>query len=151
MVCKCALPSMRADAASKHVPTTNDEDGNEEGTARPPPLPLPRPLPHPSAPSSSRRASLAASSASHRLWRPSRKRFPLFVNQTSGRPLMNLVALALPRAAQEAFDERSAVDGFKVRTQFRPRVRTSLRTFFPQGRSPKKPLSHCAISSTNMR
>ena len=38
----------------------------------------------------------------------------------------------------------------KVRTQFRPRVRTLPRTFFPRGKVRKNPLPS-AISSTNVR
>ena len=54
---------------------------------------------------------------------------PLFTNQTSGRPLMNLghwhIHEVLRRHLMSAQRGRS-----KVRTQFQPRVRTLLRTFF---------------------
>ena len=44
----------------------------------------------------------------------------------------------------------SAQRGSKVRTQFRPRVRTSLRTFFHPVKSAKNPFPS-VISSSNVR
>ena len=64
--------------------------------------------------------------------------FTLFVKQTSGRPLMNLghwhVHELLRRHLMSA--QRGWIE---VRTQFRPRVRTLPRTFFPRGKVRKPP------------
>ena len=96
MVGKGALPFIKGRCCQQARTGTGDKDGSEEGTASPPPLPLPRP--HPSPPLPEGQAACGGPQAS---FSPIREADFWKTSHEPG-------ALAHPRAAQEAFDERSA-------------------------------------------
>ena len=140
MVCKCAVPPTRVVAAGTHVPAPALRT---EVRKEPRDLHLFLLLVLIVC-SSSRRAGRAVA-----LSLPPPVKALQIVDQTAGRPHSEPGALAHPRVAQEAFDERSA--WCKVRTQFRPRV----ALFFIRGKC-EKPLEfqhqrHVADSLRTLR
>ena len=80
---------------------TSDEDGNEEGSARSPPLHRPHPHPHPPHPEGRSAPATWLSPPPPAAYGGPREADFWKTSQRPG-------ALAHPRAAQEAFDERSA-------------------------------------------
>ena len=136
MVCKCALPSMRADAASKHepAPPTRTEVRKEPRDLH---LFLFLVLIHLLLFQKGKPGRLLSLPPPVKALQDA---CPLFVDQTSGRPLMTLGHWHIHELLRRHL--MSAQRGSKVRTQFRPRVRTLPRTFFHPGKSAKNPLEN---------